>query len=448
MTTRSAAADTRTIRPAARLRGEIWPPGDKSISHRAAMFGAIARGRTVAENFLTGEDCLSTLGELAALGVESRVEPGANGRSRLLVEGAGRGGLREASDVLDCGNSGTSMRLFSGLLAPQPFLSVLSGDASLRSRPMARVITPLRQMGAHLHGAGGDRTAPLVISGGPLHGIEYATPVASAQVKSAIVLAALYAEGETAIHEPAPSRDHTERMLRAMGAQIASHGAEVRVRPLERELEPLQLRVPGDVSAAAFWLVAALVHPDAEITLRGVGINETRSGIVDVLREMGGEIAIEEEREQGGEPVADLVARSSHLHGVTVGGETIPRLIDEIPVLALAAAFAEGDTSVRDAADLRAKESDRIASTARELRRFGVAIDELDDGLLVHGNAGARLHGAEAYSEGDHRLAMTIGVAALLAAGETTLHGARCAAVSYPDFWEDLERLSGTPAAV
>ncbi len=448
MKTTSSAADRRVIRAAARLRGEIWPPGDKSISHRAAIFGAIARGQSVAENFLTGEDCLSTLGVLAALGVDARVEPGANGRARLVVEGVGRRGLREAGDVLDCGNSGTSMRLFSGLLAPRPFLSILSGDASLRSRPMARIIAPLRQMGAHLHGAGGDRTAPLVIGGGPLRGIEYATPVASAQVKSAIVLAGLCAEGESRVREPAPSRDHTERMLRAMGAGIVSNGPEVRVRPLERELEPLHLRVPGDVSAAAFWLVAALVHPDAEITLRGVGVNATRSGIVDVLRQMGGTIDVEEEREQGGEPVADLVARSSHLHGVTVAGETIPRLIDEIPALALAAAFAEGDTSVRDAADLRAKESDRIVSTARELRRFGIDVEELPDGLLVHGSGAARLHGAAGRSDGDHRLAMTLGVAGLLASGETTVHGAACAAVSYPDFWEDLERLSGTPAVV
>jgi len=411
------------------------------------MFGAIARGRSVAENFLTGEDCRSTLGVLAALGVESHVEPGADGRSRLIVEGAGLHGLREAGDVLDCGNSGTSMRLFSGLLAPQPVLSILSGDTSLRSRPMARIITPLRQMGAHLHGAGGDRTAPLVISGGALRGVEYTTPVASAQVKSAIVLAGLYAEGETVVREPAPSRDHTERMLRAMGAAIGSDGPEVRVRPLDRELAPLQLRVPGDVSAAAFWLVAALVHPDAEITLRGVGINPTRSGIIDVLRQMGGEIVVEEEREQGGEPVADLVARSSRLHGVTVSGDIIPRLIDEIPVLALAAACAEGDTGVRDAAELRTKESDRIASTTRELRRFGVEIAELADGLLVHGS-GARLRGAAGRSDGDHRLAMTLGVAGLLATGETTLQGAGCAAVSYPNFWEDLERLSGTPAAV
>lgn len=437
---------SRSVRAAACLRGEIWPPGDKSISHRAAMFGAIARGRTIADNFLTGADCLSTLAMLQALGVQSSVQPGPGGRARLAVDGVGRHGLCEAAAVLDAGNSGTSMRLFAGLLAPQPFLSILTGDASLRSRPMGRVIEPLRQMGADLHARDGDRLAPIAIAGRPLRGMTYDLPVASAQLKSALLIAGLYAEGETLLREPAPSRDHTERLLRAMGADIAPAGDRIRVRPLDHELEPLQLRIPGDISAAAFWLVAALAHPDAEITLRGVGMNETRSGVVDVLRQMGGEIEVHEERVQGGEPVADLVARSSRLHGVTVGGATIPRAIDEVPVLALAAAVADGDTIVRDARELRVKESDRIASTARELRRFGAQIEERPDGFLIHG--GARLYGADCESEGDHRLAMTLAVAGLLAAGETVVHDAGAVAVSYPTFWEDLEHLSDAVAAV
>jgi len=448
MTTSSpaVAGDSRSVRPARQLRGEIWPPGDKSISHRAAIFGAIARGRTIAENFLSGADCCSTVAMLQALGVEATVQPTADGRSRLTVEGKGREGLCEAADVLDCGNSGTSMRLFAGLLAGQKFLSVLTGDASLRTRPMARVITPLRQMGARLHGREGDRLPPIAIAGGTLHGIAYETPVASAQVKSALVLAGLFADGETVITEPAPTRDHTERLLRAMGATVASAGRTVTVQPPERELEPLYLRIPGDTSAAAFWLVAALLHPDAEVTLRGVGINATRSGIIDVLKSMGGDISVEEEREQGGELVADLTVRSSRLHGVTVNGDTIPRLIDEIPLIALAGALAAGDTIVRDAAELRVKESDRIASTARELRRFGVAIDEHPDGLTVHG--GARLLAAEGESGGDHRLAMTVAIAGLLASGESVVHDADCVSVSYPSFWDDMERLSGSAATV
>jgi 3-phosphoshikimate 1-carboxyvinyltransferase len=445
MTTSSTSSTARRVAPATRLRGEIWPPGDKSISHRVAMFGAIAAGRSTAENFLTGADCLSTLSILAALSVESSIEPLADGRGRMVVNGSGFRGLREAADVLDAGNSGTTMRLMTGLLSPQPFLSIISGDASLRSRPMARVIEPLRRMGADLHGRGGDRLPPLVIAGRPLHGVDTTLPVASAQVKSSLVLAGLYAEGPSTIREPAATRDHTERLLRAMGAHVTSSGCEVRVEPVQDQLEPLNVRVPGDISAAAFWLVAALAHPDAEIVLRGVGMNETRTGIVDALRAMGGSISVEDEREQGGEPVADLVARSSHLRGTVIEGALIPRLIDEIPVLAVAAAVADGDTIVHDAAELRVKESDRIAATARELRRFGARIDEHDDGMTIHG--GTELHAATGRSDGDHRLAMTIAVAALLAKGETSVEDAEAVTVSYPDFWADLGRLSGAPAA-
>lgn len=449
MTTSSAAPPAgmaRTVRPAARLRGEVRLPGDKSISHRVAMFGALAAGRTTAENFLPGADCRSTLAILRALGVESTLEVEARGTTHLTVEGVGLHGLREPDDVLDAGNSGTSLRLFSGLLAGQPFLSILTGDASLRSRPAARVIEPLRQMGADLRARAGDRLPPLVINGGALRGIGYATPVASAQVKSAVLLAGLFATGETSVTEPAASRDHTERLLRAMGADVRRDGLTVSVRPPEAELCPLDLRIPGDISAAAFWLVAALAHPDAEITLRGVGLNPTRSGIVDVLRQMGGEIEVLEERSQGGEPVADLVAHSSRLRGVEVRGAIIPRLIDELPALALAAALADGATMIADAAELRVKESDRIATTARELRRFGVGVEERADGMTIQG--GTRLSGAVCTPDGDHRLAMTVAIAGLLAGGDTVVEDAACVAVSYPAFWQDLAMLSGAAPPV
>lgn len=439
------ASDARVVRPAAQLRGAIAPPGDKSISHRVAMLGALAEGETVAENFLPGADCLSTLAILRTLGVESALEPQPDGRPRLTVRGVGLHGLREPADVLDAGNSGTSLRLFSGLLAGQPFFSVLTGDASLRGRPVGRVVEPLRLMGAQLWARDGDRLPPLAIRGSTLRGIDYATPVASAQVKSAILLAGLFATGETRVREPAASRDHTERLLRAMGVELRSEGAAIALRPPSAPLRPLRLRVPGDISAAAFWLVAALAHPDAEIVVRGVGMNPTRTGIIDALRAMGGQIEVLNPREEGGEPVADLAARSSRLRGTVVAGDLIPRLIDEVPVLALAAAFAEGDTIIADAAELRVKESDRIATTARELRRLGAHVEERPDGLVVHG--GARLRGAVCVSEGDHRLAMTIAVAGLLAEGETVVEDAGCVSVSYPAFWQDVKTLAGLSPA-
>jgi 3-phosphoshikimate 1-carboxyvinyltransferase len=427
----------RFLQKALKLRGSITPPGDKSISHRAAMFGAIAAGVSTIEGFLEGEDCLSTLACLTALGVHSERRPGEGGEV-LRVEGVGRLGLRESNDVLDAGNSGTTMRLLSGLLAGQPFYSVLTGDASLRSRPMGRVLDPLRQMGATVRGRRGDTLAPLTIVGGDLHGINYTLPVASAQLKSALILASLYASGPSVLREPAQSRDHTESMLRAMGAEIACDES-ITVQPLEHELQPLQLRVPGDMSAAAFWLVAAVTHPDAELHLVGVGMNPTRCGALDILRAMGADIEMREARVVGGEPVADLVARTSRLHGVTIGGPLIPRAIDEIPVLALAAALAQGDTIVQDAAELRVKESDRIHSTAAELNRFGARIEETADGMVIHGEN--RLRGAAGVSSGDHRLAMTLAIAGLLAEGESSVEGAGDVEISYPGFWHALEQV-------
>jgi 3-phosphoshikimate 1-carboxyvinyltransferase len=328
------------------------------------------------------------------------------------------------------------------VLAAQPFVSFLSGDASLRERPMERIVAPLREMGARIWARADDTRAPLAIRGGRLRGIRYRMPVASAQVKSAVLLAGLFAEGETAVEEPAPSRDHTERMLAAMGSEIRREGASVRLTLPSKALSSLSLRVPGDTSAAAFWMVAAAIHPDAEVSLPGVGVNPTRAGLIEVLRDMGAEIEVGEERSVGGEPVADVMVRSSSLKGTAVGGELIPRLIDEVPVLAVAAAVAQGRTVIRDAAELRVKESDRLSTVAAELRRLGARVDERPDGLVIEG--GAELRGAAVDSRGDHRLAMALAVAGLVAEGETVVAGSEAASVSYPHFWADLEALTST----
>ena len=430
----------RTIEPAKQLRGTVAVPGDKSISHRAAILNALADGDATVHNFLPGDDCLSTLEVLRALGVESELDLTAESPV-LRVHGAGLRGLREAAQVLDCGNSGTTMRLMSGVLAGQPFLSVLTGDASLRTRPMARIAEPLRQMGARIDGREEGRLAPLSIRGGALHGIHYALPVASAQTKSAVLLAALFADGETTVKEPAPTRDHTERMLAAMGARIAGEGPAVRLVPGDA-LAPLSMRVPNDISAAAFWMVAAAIHPDAELRITGIGLNPTRTGIIDALRQMGADLEIAEERQVGGEPVGDVIVRSSRLTGISVGGDMIPRMIDEVPALAIAAAFADGTTVIRDAAELRVKESDRIASVASELRKLGARVEEHDDGMTVEG--GARIIGANVTSAGDHRLAMALAIAGLAAEGETRLSDAEAVGISYPEFWSCLERLTAS----
>ena len=427
----------KTISPARRLRGSIEPPGDKSISHRAAILNAIAQGEATVENFQGGADCLATLRCLRALGVNIDRD----GEGTLRIEGGGRFGLRESADVLNAGNSGTTMRVLAGLLAGQPFFSVLTGDASLRSRPMERVVEPLRAMGTRIQGRAGGSRPPLAIEGGSLKGIRYRLPVASAQVKSALSLAALYGKGETVLEEPAPSRDHTERMLRAMGVEVlGGEGEGLRISPPQRELTPLSLRVPGDISAAAFWMVAAAAHPDAEIRLAGAGVNPSRSGIIDALASMGASIAVEAERVWGCEPVADIVVRSSSLRGTVIEGPLIPRLIDEIPVLAVAACLAQGETVVREAGELRLKESDRIRTTVRELRRLGARIQELADGMVIQGVGS--LKGGECSSHGDHRLAMTLAVAGLTAQGETIVRAAEASSVSYPGFWQHLEELS------
>jgi 3-phosphoshikimate 1-carboxyvinyltransferase len=390
--------------------------------------------------FLTSEDCRATLDCLRALGVEWRLEEEAPGVGTLELAGVGLGGLSEPPDVLDTRNSGTALRLLSGLLAGQPFLSVLTGDDSLRSRPVGRVVEPLRLMGAELLARDGDRLPPLAVRGGSLRGIRYRLPVASAQVKSAILLAGLFAEGETVVEEPMPTRDHTERLLRAMGADLRRDGSEVRLEP-PQSLSAVDTEVPGDVSAAAFWLVAAAVHPEAEIHLPAVGLNPTRTGLLDVLSMMGADLDVGEQRIVGEEPVADIVISSSRLDGVEVGGELIPRLIDEAPALAVAAAFARGRTVVRDAAELRVKESDRISTLTAQLRRLGAAIDERPDGFVIEGGRG--LCGARVSGGGDHRLTMALAVAGLLAEGETTVEDEEAVAVSYPGFWRDHQQIGG-----
>ncbi len=426
----------RRVRKPRILKGEITPPPDKSISHRSLILNSIAEGTARVTNFLTAADCLSTLSCLRALGIEIEREG-----NTVIVHGRGPDGFREPAGILDAGNSGTTIRLLSGLLASRPFRCVITGDASLRSRPMGRVIEPLSRMGATIHGHEGSQRAPLTIEGGKLRGIHYRLPVASAQVKSAILIAGLFAEGKTVIEEPARSRDHTERMLRAMGAEVKSEGTVITLTPRPSPLRPLSLRVPADISSAAFWMVAGALHPDARIRLRGVNINPTRSGVIDILQSMDARLIMDSQHMEGDEPTADIEIRSSRLRATVIGGEMIPRLIDEIPVLAVAAAVAEGTTEIRDAGELRVKESDRIAATAAELSRLGARIEERPDGMIIHGVPS--LKGNRCDSHDDHRLAMALAVAGLIAEGETIITRAEAVDISYPDFWKDLERLCG-----
>lgn len=432
---------TTTVSRPDRIRATITVPPDKSVSHRAFIFNAIADGLATIDGPLESADVRSTVACLRALGVEVDWPEGA---PRATVRGRGMHSLFESESVLDCGNSGTSMRLLAGLLAGHPILSVLNGDESLRSRPMARVLSPLRRMGAHVHGRKGDTLAPLVIKGGGLTGITFDSPVASAQVKSAVLLAGLYADGETIVHEPSGSRDHTERMLAAMGAPLTADGAGIRVTAPSR-LDPLSLRVPGDISSAAPWLVLGACHPDAEILVRGVNTNPTRTGILDILEAMGASIEIAEERTTGGEPVADIFVRSSRLHGTTVSGATIPRAIDELPLVALLAVHAEGETIVRDASELRAKESDRVETVVESLAHLGVRVHARADGFSVTGPA--VLHSGRIDAHGDHRIGMLAGVAGSLADGPTRIENG-AVEVSYPGFWRDLAEASAVAPAV
>lgn len=423
------------VRSPASLAGSLSVPGDKSISHRSLILNAIAIGDALVTGLSGGDDVISTRHCLQAMGVN--IEPGGQ-QGTYTVYGTDHG-LQEPADVLDAGNSGTSMRLLSGLLAAQPFFSVLTGDSSLRSRPMGRVVQPLTQMGAQIAGRRDNTLAPLAIRGGALRGIEYNMPVASAQVKSSIMLAGLSADGDTMLHQPALSRDHTERMVTAMGATVETDGLTLILHP--SRLKAVDVAVPGDISSAAFWMVAGLCHPNARILVQGVGLNPSRTGIVEALQAMdaGDGLALLNERTEGGEPVADLLVTSHPLRAIEIGGGIIPRIIDELPVLAVAACFARGTTVIRDAKELRVKESDRIETTVSELSRLGARIESREDGMIIHGTG--RLTGASCQSYADHRLAMSMGVAGLLAQGHTTVHGAEVATVSYPEFWRHLASL-------
>ena len=426
------------VRSPKRLTGTITPPGDKSISHRALMFNSLARGRARVDGFLSSEDTESTMNCLRILG--ANIEQLSDGS--VIVEGNGRASLHEATGILDCGNSGTTMRLLAGLVAGLPGVAILTGDETLRRRPMGRIVDPLNELGARVTARAEGTLPPIVIQGGGIVGGQHLSPrIASAQVKSAILLAGLAADGPTTVVESAPTRDHTERLLAAMGTTFQIAGNSITMTPPEGDLTAVDVRVPGDISTAAAWIVAASVHPDAELLLTGVGINPSRSGILDVLREMGADIELTEERTVGGEPVANLVVRSAPLHGIEISDPALmPRMIDELPLAALAGALASGETVIRNAGELRVKESDRVATTGATLRAFGVDLEERDDGLRVTG--GATLHAASVDSAGDHRLAILGAVAGLLAEGETHVNGADVVAVSYPAFWSDLDRLS------
>jgi 3-phosphoshikimate 1-carboxyvinyltransferase len=454
-----SSPDVAVIRQADRLRGELRLPGDKSISHRALMLATLAEGESRIAGAGDGADIHSTAAVCAALGATvERNGDDETGNAGYRVISPGVGGLHEPAADLDCGNSGTSLRLFAGILAGLPFRSVLDGDDSLRRRPVARIIEPLRSMGAVLHARSNDSLPPVTVVGRtPLQAVDIATPVPSAQVKSAILLAGLRAEGRTTVREAVATRDHTERMLRARGVTVVTEGIGGIGGTVAISLEggssvsAVSERVPGDVSSAAFWLVAASIHPDAELTLRGVGVNPTRRAVIDMLRAMGANI--EEWSADGepgssagagkdagvGEPVADLTIRSSELRAIDLGPADVAAAIDEIPILCLAASQAAGTTVIRGAGELRHKESDRIAGTAEGLRALGVRVDVDGDDLAIHGRAG--LEGAATDSLDDHRLAMTFAIAGLIASGETSVHRPGSAAISYPGFFAELERV-------
>ena len=429
---------TIQISAAPRLRGALSVPGDKSISHRAVMFNAIAEGKAEITHFLPGADCLSTIACFRAMGVQ--IEQHAD---RVVVHGVGLRGLREPSDVLDCGNSGTTLRLMTGLLAGiDGMYAVLTGDASLRSRPQRRIVDPLRGLGATLDGRHQGALAPISVRGARLHGGHYALSIASAQVKSAVLLAALSGDGVMTVSGRIDGRDHTERMLAGMGIDIQTRGNVVTLTPPVHPVFPyaLSLRVPGDPSSAAFWWVAAAIHPNAELTTMGVGMNPTRIGALEVLRAMGARVTVSNMRTEGSEPVADVTVASSSLTGTTIKGAIIPALIDEIPILAVAAAMATGQTVIADAAELKAKETDRIQTVVEALQAMGVRVEATADGMIIEGRG--HLDATQVDSHGDHRLAMAWAVAALVARGEMHIAGSEAVDVSYPDFWRDIAAIA------
>lgn len=417
------------------LKGTISIPGDKSISHRAVMFGSLAKGTTHITNFLSGADCLATIGCFRAMGVEIEQQG-----TEVTVHGNGLHGLKKPEQQLDVGNSGTTTRLISGILCGQDFEVTLSGDDSLNKRPMGRIMKPLSMMGADIESVNGNGCAPLKITGKPLKAVHYDSPVASAQVKSAVLLAGLYADGKTSVTEPALSRNHTELMLKSFGVQVLSEGTTASVLP-QKEMTAADIEVPGDISSAAFFIAAGLVTPDSCITLKRVGINPTRNGIIKVCEAMGADLTMSNVKNDNGEPTADITVKTSRLKGTKIGGELIPALIDEIPVIALMAAFAEGETVIKDAAELKVKESNRIDLTVDNLVKMGADAEATDDGMIIRG--GNPLKAASIYCKYDHRIAMTFSIAGINAEGTTVIEDAECVDVSYPDFYEQLNRLSG-----
>jgi 3-phosphoshikimate 1-carboxyvinyltransferase len=424
----------KQLTPIQSLNGTIKVPGDKSISHRAVMFGSIAEGKTTINGFLTGEDCLSTISCFKKLGVNIEQD-----NEQVTVNGKGISGLKPPTEDLYVGNSGTTIRLMLGILANTPFTSVLTGDESIAKRPMNRVTQPLKQMGAEIEGNESGNKVPLQVKGGKTKGFHYHSPIASAQVKSAIILAGLKGDGTTSVTEPLKSRDHTERMLEAFGAKVECEGLTVSIHG-GQELKGTHIEVPGDISSAAFFLVAGAIVPNSTITLQKVGLNPTRTGILDVLNQMGAEISYQNMNDEVSEPFGDLVIKTSSLKGTVIKGDLIPRLIDEIPIIALAATQAEGQTIIQDAQELRVKETDRIKTVVNELKKMGADIEATEDGMIINGRT--MLKGAPVQSHGDHRIGMMLSIASCIAEGETTLSNSEAIAVSYPTFYNQLERLS------
>lgn len=429
-----------TITPAGPLKGTIAVPGDKSITHRAIVLSALAEGDSAISAYCRGEDCLNTMRAFRAMGIQIEERP-----EQLRVRGKGFWGLTEPAQPLDCGNSGTGIRLMAGVLAGQDFFTILTGDDSIRRRPMGRVVKPLREMGAAIAGRKGGELAPLAITGSRLRGLTYTSPVASAQVKSSLLLAGLYAEGVTRVSEPRRSRDHTERLFRYFGIPVQEDGSTVSIqgRPsVGWAGKPVV--VPGDLSAAAFFIVGASLVPGSDVTITSVGVNPTRTGVLEILTEMGADIQVLNRRDEAGEPVADLRVRAASLHGIRIGAERIPQTIDEFPILCVAATLAEGETTITGAGELRVKESDRIATMTTELRKMGAAIEETQDGLIIQGLGNTkvkRLHGAVCTSYGDHRVAMSMAVAGLTAEGETKIQDIDCIETSFPGFESKLLEL-------
>ena len=422
------------IKKANHIKGQIHIPGDKSISHRGVMCGASADGTTELPGFLDGADCRSTIACFQKMGIAIKQDA-----DHVVIQGKGLHGLTEPRNILDVGNSGTTTRLISGILSGCPFTSTLNGDASIQKRPMQRIIKPLSMMGARITSLRGNDCAPLEIKGGDLHAIHYDSPVASAQVKSAILLAGLYCDGTTSVTEPVLSRNHTELMLRGFGANVTSSGrtASIEGNP---HLVGQKIQIPGDISSAAYFIAAASIVPNAELMIYNVNCNPTRDGILKAAEQMGADITYENRRKVSGEEVCDLIVRSSSLHGTTIEGDLIPTLIDEIPVIAVMAAFAEGDTIIRDAKELRVKESDRVTSVVENLNAMGADAIGTEDGMIIHG--GRSMHGTQIKTYADHRIAMSFAIAGLAADGVTTFDDPDCVVISYPNFYDTLQKIS------